>query len=304
LRCAVANQLMRVRQALCDLQAATALCRTLLDLVDRTYEHAMYADDALHVVGLLQVAQGQAAEGFACFDALRAQPRRDQQPMSDAHAMGIALACLHVGRHGEARALLADFSRPLGRLGYGLYDQLRCLVQARLAAAGGDDVGPWIRQLAGLPPGPAHVMLHRRLLLASLQALPLPDTEALLSDLRERGLLGMVRCAELAAARCAMAAGSHQVAAAHARAALGLAAAVDPWSDEPAGLWLTAFDVLSACGATDEAHKALADGAAWVERGSAQWSDPAQRRAWREGNPVHRALLDRARQRGLVCGPA
>jgi hypothetical protein len=215
--------------------------------------------------------------------------------MSDAHAMAIALGCLHVGRHDEARALLASFAQPLGRLGYGLYDQIQCLLQARLAAARGEDAQAWIRQLAALPDGPFYLTLHRRLLLASLQALPLPDIEALLMDLRSRGLMGMVRSAQMAAARSALAAGSPRAAAAHARAALALAATVDPWSDEPAAVWWVAAQALAAAGAQAQARAALAHGARWVERGGAQWADPAHRKAWLEGNPVHRELLGQVR---------
>lgn len=48
---------------------------------------------------------------------------------------------------------------------------------------------------------------------------------------------------------------------------VAMAAHVNAWSDEPATLWLTAHEVLSACGAHDEARRAPADGVAWVEQG-------------------------------------
>lgn len=294
LRCALANQLMRVRHLLGDLSGATALGELLLELVDKTYEHAMYGDDALHFVGLLQLALGQPAKSLACFEALRNQPRRGQQAMSDVHGMAYALACYRVGLHGEARSLLAQFSGPLGRPGYALHDHIECLLQAQLAVSEGRNVQPWIDQLGALAPGPELVMLHRRVVMATLQASALDEVECLLDDLHGRGLKGMLVCAEMAAARIALDSGALEAAARHAGAALAKHDAMDPWIDVPAALWLTAFDVFSACGATDEAQRALADGIAWVERGSLQWVDPEHRRAWREGNPVHRALLERA----------
>ena len=155
----------------------------------------------------------------------------------------------------------------------------------------GEDPSPWLAAAAsatGLPPG---LQLQRRVAMASLQTPAHGELAPLLDQLRERGMRGLQRTAEIAAARAALAGGQPGPALAHARTALALAGHVDAWIDEPASVWLDAADVLSACGCADEAASAVATGAAWVTRGAAMWEDPAHRAAWLDGNPVHRRLL-------------
>ncbi len=79
--------------------------------------------------------------------------------------------------------------------------------------------------------------------------------------------------------------------AACAREALQLPAHADIWCEEPADVWWTGYEVLQSCGHADEAQAALNAGVAWVHAGAAQCTDVADREAWLQGNPLHRALL-------------
>ncbi len=291
LRRSVVNQLMRVHQALGDSARAIAWGTTLLGWLQDHVDDASVEADVLNLVAMMQVAQGQVAQGMAHIDRLSQRLQAVGEPMREVYAMTAALSCLAVGRHDEAQAWLDHHTQPLGRPGYAMYDLIHALARARLAVARGQPPGDWIERLGAVAPLPSGGVLHRRVALASLQAQPLQALRALQAELRQRGQLGLLRSVEIAAARAALAEGEHAAAADHARAALRLAAHVNAWSDEPATLWLTANEVLSACGAHDEARRALADGVAWVEQGSAQWQEPVHQRAWREGNPLHRALL-------------
>jgi hypothetical protein len=298
LRRSVTNQLMRVHQALGDSARAIELGQALLGWLQDTEDDASFEADVLNLVAMMQVAQGEVAQGMATIARLSQRQQAAGEPMREVYAMTIALSCIAVGRHDEAQAWLDGHTQPLGRAGYAMYDVIVALARARLAAARGEPVAPWVERLQAVSPLPSGGMLHRRVALASLQPLPLAELEALLAELRQRGQSGLMRSVEIAAARAALAEQRLPAAADHARAALRLAPFVNAWSDEPATLWLTAFDVLTACSAHAEADAALAEGVAWVERGSAQWADPAHRHAWRERHPLHRALLERARSSG------
>jgi hypothetical protein len=138
------------------------------------------------------------------------------------------------------------------------------------------------------------VMGCRRQVLAA--TLAPPDrrlAEDLVAELRRRGLWPLLRRAELVAARAALAAGARIAAVEHARQALALAGSVDPWTDEPASVWVEAAAVLREAGAVDEAGAALARGRAWLQQAAETLSDAAERRAWLQGNPLHRALSHR-----------
>jgi hypothetical protein len=147
----------------------------------------------------------------------------------------------------------------------------------------------------GLPAGPA---LQARAVLVRWLPPPADEVAALLIDLHARGMRGLLRCALNGAARAALARGEQEQAADHAREAVQLATHADIWCEEPADVWWTAFEVLRACGHTAEATAALRAGAAWVEAGAAQWAAAAERDGWRQGHPVHRALLRAAAEAG------
>jgi len=297
LRRSVTNQLMRVVQALGDSARAIELGQTLLGWLQETPDDASFEADVLNLVAMMQVAQGEVAQGLATIERLSARQQAAGEPMREVYAMTIALSCIAVGRHDDAQTWLDRHTRPPGRAGYAMYDLIYFLAHARLAAARGGPVSAWIEGMLAVAPLPSGGLLHRQVALASLQPMPLAELEALLADLRRRGQRGLMRSVEIAAARAGLAERNLPAAAAHARAALNLGAFVNAWSDEPATLWLTAFEVLSACGASEEADAALSDGVTWVERGSAQLSDRAHREAWRDGHPLHRALLAWAARR-------
>ena len=299
LRRSVANQLMRVHQALGDSARALDWGQRLLAWLPQTPDDASFEADVLNLVALMQVALGQLAQGMATIDRLSQRQRAVGETMREVHAMTIALSFIAVGRHDEAQDWLDRHTHGLGRPGYAMHDVILALARARLAAARGEPVHGWTERLRAVAPLPSGGVLHRQVALASLEPLPLAELHALREELQQRGQAGLLRSVEIAAARAALAAQDLPLAAGHARAALQLAAAVNAWSDEPATLWLTAFEVLHACGAAAEADAALADGLAWVEQGSLQWTDAAHRSAWRTGNPLHRALLAHAAARGL-----
>lgn len=132
---------------------------------------------------------------------------------------------------------------------------------------------------------------RRRVLAASVAVPALAAADALVSDLRERAMWPLARQAHGIAARSALTAGDAERAAEHARQALALAAHVDPWTDEPASVWLEAEAVLRACGAAAEADAARMQGRDWVLQSAAPLTDVVDRAAWCERHPLHRALL-------------
>jgi DNA-binding SARP family transcriptional activator/tetratricopeptide (TPR) repeat protein len=133
---------------------------------------------------------------------------------------------------------------------------------------------------------------RRRVLAAALAPPALDVAEALVVEMHERGLVPLLRRAHLVAARSALAEHAHATALGHARQALTRSACVDPWTDEPASVWLDAAAVLREAGASAEADEALAHGLAWLERAAAALP-PAPRAAWLQAHPLHRALLAR-----------
>lgn len=287
-RVMLANQRLRVRHALGDLPGTRAEGEALLAAARPLAPGAVWLADVAHVVAMAEVAHGHAATGLARFDALLAELAAAGEAAPDLFVTSRALALIACGRLDEAAAELARHP-PAGRDGHGLQDMGLQLTQARLAQRRGEDATGWLDAAAAareLPPG---LQLQRAVALASMR--PDPNAATLAATLARRGMAGLQRVAELAAARAALAAGHADAAVSHARAALALEAQVDAWVDEPAALWCGAAEVLAAAGRADEARVAAARGAAWVDAGSAQWADPAHRRAWRETHPLHRRLL-------------
>ena len=193
LRRAVANQLMRVRQALGDSAGAIAIGQTLLGWLQGSDDDASFEADVLNLVAMMQVAQGQVAQGLASIERLSARQRAAGEPMREVYAMTIALSYLAVGRHDDAQAWLDRHTQPPGRAGYAMYDVILALARARLAAARGEPVAPWLERLAAVAPLPTGGLLHRRVALASLRPGPLAELEALLDELRQRGQSGLMR---------------------------------------------------------------------------------------------------------------
>ncbi|MBL8330907.1 MAG: AAA family ATPase [Rubrivivax sp.] len=132
---------------------------------------------------------------------------------------------------------------------------------------------------------------RRRVLAMSLEAPKPADAEALLAELRARALWPLARQAHGIAARSALAAADVERAVAHAREALALAEHVDPWTDEGAAVWLDAAAVLRAAGAAAEAAAAREQGRAWVTRLAEALPAEADRLAWRDRHPLHKALM-------------
>ena len=292
LRRSVGNQLMRVRQALGDLSGAVALGQALLSPQPGAQD-ASFEADVLSLVAMMQVAQGRAAEGLRSIDEMCRRLQSAGEPMRELYAISSALSCLALGRDQQAQHWLDRHTQPAGREGYAMVDYPALLARARLAQARGEPVEPWIERIRAVGGLSAGGLLHREVALAALCPGPLPALVALLGELRERGQQGLMRTVEIAAARAALRAGDRRQARHHALAALKLAHCVDAWSDQAASVWLHGHDVLMACDAVDAAHAALSEGVRWIELGARPWTHEADRRAWREGNGIHRALLAR-----------
>lgn len=293
-RVVLANQLMRVRHALGDLPGAAALGTVALQRAAPLEMGAVFQADVMHVVAMVEVASGQAAAGLARFEALLRLLDASGTPRPDLFLTSQALAFIAVGRLADAEALLQRHP-PAGRPGQGLQDLGLQLTCARLARQQGRPAERWLAAAAApmtLPPG---LVLQREVVLASLQGGDPDRLGTLVQQLGERGLVALQRVAAQAAARAALAAGRHAMAAAQVRQALRHTAQVDAWVDEPASVWHTAAEVLAACGDADGARAAARQGAAWVQEGAAQWRRGAEREAWLHGNPLHRALLVLAR---------
>ncbi len=287
----IGYQLARVRHALGDLPGAMAVCEALLQTAERVELGPMTHTDVMHMLAMMRIASGRAAEGIALFDALLQRLEQGREKLPDTFRTSHALALINLGRHDAAEAALASHPPP-GREGHALPDLAWRLTQARLAFVRGQPVRPWLDALGDLSPLPAGLRLQAEVAAATLD----PPAPALLAPLLERlaanGQRGLLRSAELAAARACLAAGDAAAAAAHARRALALQAHVDGWVDEPASGWFFAAQALRAAGAQDEAAAVLAAGRDWVEQHSAAWgADLAARRAWREIHPLHKALL-------------
>ena len=292
-RVLLGNQRMRVLHAVGDLAGAIACGEVLLQEAEPLEPGVVFLTDVMHVVAMMEIAAGRAADGIARFDALLARLRDAGEPVLDLFVTSRALACMALGRLDEAAGWLARHP-PAGRDGMGLQDLGYHLTRARLALLRGEAAEPWLdlaAQPSALPPG---LVLQRAVALASMREPREGDRAAraaLADELRSRGQHGLERVARIAAARAALAEADRDAALSQARRALELVARVDAWVDEPASAWLGAAEVLAGCGQADEGDLAAAQGAAWVCGGAAQWPRPADRAAWLEGHPVHRALL-------------
>jgi hypothetical protein len=136
---------------------------------------------------------------------------------------------------------------------------------------------------------------RRRVLAATLAPTTVEEAEALVAELRARGLGPWQRRAHLIAGQCALATGhadGRARAAEHARQALALAAHVDPWIDDAGAIGLQAAALLRASARPedrDEAEAACARGRAWLEQTAESLPEEAARAAWL-AHPVHASL--------------
>lgn len=228
---------------------------------------------------LAALAAGQLAAALGALQALEAAGAGTDLRNEPEVAAARALAWCALGRPERAAQ---DLPGCEGWLAFAHW-RLASTASAREAA---------LAEMARLWPAADGLMGFRRRVLAMSLAVPkTADAEALLADLRERGLWPLARQAHGIAARSALVAGDGEQAAAHAREALALAEHVDPWTDEGAAVWLDAAAVLQAAGAVAEAAAAREQGRAWVVGLAQALPDAADRLAWREGHPLHRALL-------------
>jgi DNA-binding SARP family transcriptional activator len=301
LRITIGNRLARVRSSLGQLAAALEVGEATLALAEQVQAGVGVVTDLMEILALMQVGRGQAAAALARIELMLKRLADDGAEPSPATCRDIANACLAAGRLDDAERWVARSPVALGAPGFALHDLTYLTTAARLKQARGESPAAEATQLAqlrekGLPVGP---LLQLRAVLLRWRPPPPDEVRALLADLRARDMRGLLRCALNGAARAALERGDRKAAAEHAREALQLAAHADIWCEEPADVWWTAYEVLQACGHADEADAALNEGAAWVEAGSAQWTTAAEREAWREGNPVHRALLRAARPAGV-----
>lgn len=228
---------------------------------------------------LAALAAGQPAAALRALQALEAASAGVDLRSEPEVAAARALAWCALGRSDLAAQ---DLPACEGWLAFAHW-RLAATATAREAA---------LAEMARLWPAADGVMGFRRRVLAATLALPeQADAEALVAELRARGLWPLARQAHGIAARSALAAGDGERAAVHARQALALAAQVDPWTDDGAAVWLDAAAVLQAAGEVAEAAAAREQGRAWVACTAEELPETADRLAWRDRHPLHRALL-------------
>jgi DNA-binding SARP family transcriptional activator len=293
LKVSIGNRLARVRSSLGLLDAALDVGEATLALAEHERAGVGTLTELMEILALMQIGRGQAAPALARLQRMLKLLADDGAEPWPASFRDLAVAYLAVGRLDEAEQWLARHTEAIGTPGFALHDLAYFAAAARLRHARGESPAAAVAQLAELgqqrlPAGPE---LQRRAILMRWLPPAAAEQDALLADLRARGMRGLLRCALNGAARAALARGELALAADHARAALQLAAHADIWCEEPAEVWWTAFEVLRACGQADEARAALRAGAAWVQAGAAQWTDASERDAWLHGNPLHRSLL-------------
>jgi Tetratricopeptide repeat len=301
LKITIGNRLARVRSSLGLLDAALEVGEAALALAERMPAGVGVITDLMEILAMMQVGSGQAAEALRRLKRMLERLADDGAEPSPATCRDLAIACLAAGQVDAAEQWMSRHPEATGAPGHALHDLAYFTAQARLMQARGESPAVPAAQLAalarqGLPDGPA---LQLRAVLLRWLPPPADELQALLADLRARCMRGLLRCALNGAARAALARGDCNEAADHAREALRLATHADIWCEEPADVWWTAFEVLQACGHAAEAQAALLAGAAWVEAGSAQWTTGAERDAWRQSHPVHRALLRAAAAAGV-----
>ncbi len=230
---------------------------------------------------LCRLAAGQPAEALAALQALDAESGEaglhDEAEVAAARALGWRF----LGRDEGARDAAAGPPPGQGWRAW-VHAQARHPADTRRQA---------LAALAQHWPAPQGVMgCRRRVLAAHLAAPDLVTAEALVADLRERALRPLARRAHLLAAQAALGEGQRSRAIEHARQALDGAIAIDPWTDEPAALWLDAAAVQHAAQARAEAEATLARGRAWLTAAAQALPEGAVREAFVNAHPLHRAL--------------
>ncbi len=285
------NQLIRCAELRGELGEALDACERTRRTIEQIGAGAGFEADLLSYRALLLVSAGRPGEAQAALQQL--MRLREGGTLSAYEALRLALLQLTGGRPEAAEAALRHCPQP--GPGPSPLAAHRAWARARCDLAAGRDPAAALAEAAAACPAPHSQMGWRGQVLQALcgrpAALPLAEIEALLLTLEQRGLRALQRSAAIAAARQALHEDRPQRAREHAEAALALAACVDPWCDEPASVWLEAaraFDALGLAGAAADARHA---GARWVREAAATLADPADRAAWCEGNPVHRALL-------------
>ncbi len=283
------NRLARVRHSLGDLDRALEVGLATLALAERKHAGVGARTNLMHVLGLMRIGRGEPAAGMAM---LRSAVALQDGQVSLSEAADLAVAHLAVGRLDDAGRWLAR-SGLSGGTASALSDLSALIARTRLASARGESTEDAVQGLLGLLSGgvPIGPRLLLRAVLLRWRAPEQREIDELLAELTARGMKALLRCALIGAARIALERGEMARAADLARRALALAPHVDLWCEEPAQVWVTAHEVLAECGQRDEARQAKAAGAAWVRDRAGDWDDDTERRAWLEGQPLHRALL-------------
>jgi len=280
----VANQRMRSALLRGDFARADSDIDELQQAVLAGGHGPTFAAEAQGFRALLRLAQGHPAAAMAAIERLKALVAESGKAKSRDWSAIAALVWLQRGRRERAQEIVDAAGTAIDQGGI-------AFVRIRLAQ---DDAGRLDSALAvmkgGWPPPDSALGLRLRTLESFLRPPPLAEAQLLLRTLQQRGLRPLERLAQLAAARAAVAAGARGAAASHARDALALVLQVDPWVDELPLVWLEAGVALRAAGAANEAAAAFASGRRWVDENAASL-DSDDRCAWREGNPVHAALI-------------
>ncbi|WP_395702380.1 ATP-binding protein [Aquabacterium sp.] len=285
------NQLIRCAELRGELDDALQACERTRSAIEHIGAGAGFEADLLSYRALLLVSAGRPGEALAAVQQLLRL--RGAAALSAYEALRLALLQLPCGRPEAAAAALQQCPAPA--TGPSPLAAHRAWALARCEHAAGRDPAAALAQAASACPAPHSQMGWRGQVLQALvgrpAAQPLAEIEALLPTLEQRGLRALQRSAAMAAARQALHEDRPQRARQHAETALALARCVDPWCDEPASVWREAAEVFDALDLAAAAAQARRAGAQWVRDAAATLPHAADRDAWCEGNPVHRALL-------------
>ena len=236
-------------------------------------------------------ADGRPAESLAMFEGLRARLQAEGHPMRETFLVSWAHAALAAGQVALAERLLSQVEREPGGEGFVLYDSALWWARARIRRARAEDFGDCLEALDRLPPLATGPTLHQQVVKAVLRSPARAELESLLARVRKAGYAALERLAGQVAATQALEENRLQDARNHCHRFLQLESSIDAWADERASVWLTAVNVLLKVGDRAEARRVQEVATAWIDAQTTQWPDAEQRRAWREGHPLHARLL-------------
>jgi tetratricopeptide (TPR) repeat protein len=247
-------------------------------------------------VGLYCTMAGRYREALERFDAAIARFRRDGQKLWVAVASNHLAQCLlELGQFARARQAL-DYDAPP-------VDWVRtrgATIAARIDRALGPSDDAVRGRILALVDGAGefkvrmHAMLDQTALLEPRAALARCDD--VVRQASELEFIGVVARARLLRAASLHRAGAGGAAALELRALLPSLATVQPADMYLPEAWWIAVQVFDACGASDDAAMALAQGTRWIRQTALPHVPDSFQESFLNRNPVNRALLAAARR--------